>query len=116
MMTIKDATIEKVVVRVRIDEKTFQPFHEPEVNVAMNPLVVVWDPEITVCLREAPDAVITHAIIFGQNDLDGVAPKAKFTGEALHNIAETTDFCGGRAFGCDHYDEHGAWEVTWLHG
>ena len=107
MVTIKDAAIEKVVVGVRVDKKTFQPFHEPEVDIAMNPLVVVWDPEIAVSFCEAPDAVVAHAIIFGEDNLDWIATNAKFTGEALDNVTEAADFCGRSAFGRDHYDEHG---------
>jgi hypothetical protein len=112
MIAIEDAAIEKVVVGMRIDEKAFQPFHEPEVNVAMNPLVMVRDPEIAVGFGEAPNAVVTHAIILGENDLDRVTTNAKFTGEALDNITEAANFRGGSAFGCDHYDEHGGKEVT----
>jgi hypothetical protein len=111
MMSIKDPAIEKVVVRMRIDEKTFQPFHEPEVNIAMNPLIVVWHPKIAVAFGQTPDAVVTHAIIFGENDLDRVTTNAKFSGQALDNIAEPADFCRRSAFGCDHYDEHGAEDV-----
>jgi hypothetical protein len=113
MMAVEDAAIEKVVVGMRVDEKTFQPFHEPEVNVAVNPLVVVWDPKIAEGFGEAPDAVVTHAIILGEDDFDGVTTNAKFTGEALDNITEAADFRRGSAFGCDHNDEHG---VRRLHG
>src|SRR5262245_42398558 len=95
---------------MRIDEKTFQPFHEPEVNVAMNPLVMVRDPKIAVGFGEAPDAVVTHAIILGQNDFDRITTNTKFTGEALDNIAEAADFRRGSALGRDHYDKHGAEE------
>ena|SRR5882724_10779359 len=121
MMAVEDATIEKVVVGMRIDEKAFQSLHEAEVNVAVNPLVMVWDPKIAVGFGEAPNAVVTHAIILGENDFDRVATNAKFTGEALDNIAEAANFRCGSAFGCDHYDEHGAEYiyaitcVTWLH-
>ena len=116
MMAIEDAAIEKVVVRMRVDEETFQSFHEPEVNVAVNPLVMVWNPKIAEGFGEAPDPVVTHAIILGEDDFDGVTTNAKFTGEALDNITEAADFRRRSAFGCDHYDKHGAEEVTWLHG
>ena len=113
-MAVEDAAIEKVVVRVRINEKTFQPFHESEVDVAMNPLVMVWDQEVAIRFCEAPDAVVAHAIIFGEDDLDRIAANAKFTREALHDVPEAAHFGGGSAFGCDHYDEHGGWGR--LHG
>jgi len=111
MMAVKNAAIEKVVVGVRIDEETSQAFHEPEVNVAMNPLVVVGDPKIAVGFGQTPDAVVAHAIIFGQDDFDRVATNAKFSGQALDDVTEAADFRGGSAFGRDHYDEHGAEEV-----
>src|SRR5262249_2761254 len=122
MMPIKDAPVEKVMIRMWIDEKTFQPFHESKVYVAMDPLVVVWHPKITVRFRETPDTVVAHAIIFGQDDFDWIAANAKFPGQALHNIAEAADFCRRCAFGRDHYNEHGvrdcyiSYKVTWLQG
>jgi len=111
MMAVKNTAIEKIVVGVRIDEETSQAFHEPEVNVAMNPLVVVGDPKIAVGFGQTPDAVVAHAIIFGQDDFDRVATNAKFSGQALDDVTEAADFRGGSAFGRDHYDEHGAEEV-----
>src|SRR5437764_2269588 len=62
VVAVKNAAIEKVVVRMRVDEKTLQPFHEAEINIAMNPLVVVRDPKIGVGFGQTPDAVVTHAI------------------------------------------------------
>src|SRR5262249_45571885 len=114
MMAVEDAPVEKVVVGMRVDEETFQPFHEPEVHVAMYPLVMVRDPKIAVGFGEAPDAVVTHAIILRQDDFDGVTTDAEFTGEPLDNIAEAADFRRGSALGCDHYDEHGVKDVTSL--
>src|SRR5262245_35348205 len=114
MMTVKDAAIEKIVVGMRIDEETFQSFHEPEVHVAMNPLVVVRNPKIAIGFGEAPNAVVTHAIILRKDDFDRIATNAKFTGEPLDNIAEAADFRRGSALGCDHYDEHGITDVTSL--
>ena len=113
MMAVKNAAIEKIVMGMRVNEETFQPFHEPEVNVAVNPLVMIRHPEIAIGFGKSPDAVVTHAIILGENDFDRVATNAKFSGEALNDVAQAADFRRGSAFGCDHYDEHG---VGALHG
>ena len=107
MMTVEDASIEKAVVGMRIDEETFQALHEAEVYIAPNPLVVVGDPEIAIGFGQTPDAVVAHAIVFGQDDFDCVSANAKLPGEALDNIAEAADFCGRSTFGRDHYDVHG---------
>jgi hypothetical protein len=111
MMAVKNAAIEKVVVGLWVDEETFQPFHEAEINVAVNPLVVIRDPKIAVGFGQTPDAVVTHAIIFGEDDFDGVATYAELARQALDDIPEPADFSSRRAFGCDHHDEHG-WEES----
>jgi hypothetical protein len=114
VMTVEDASIEKAVVGMRIDEETFQALHEAEVYIAPNPLVVVRDPKIAIGFGQFPNAVVTHAVIFGQDDFDCVSANAKLPGEALDNIAEAADFCGRSTFRCDHYDVHGIETVTSL--
>jgi hypothetical protein len=111
ILAVKNFAIEKIVRRMRINEETFQPFHEPKVNVAMNPLVMVRNPKIAVGFGEAPDTIVTHAIIFGKNHLDRVATNPQFSRETLHDVTEAADFCGGSALGGDHYDEHNSREA-----
>jgi hypothetical protein len=111
VMTVEDATIEEIVLRMWLDEKAFQALHKPEVNVAPNPLVVVRNPKIAVAFGQAPNAVVTHAIVLGQDDFNRVATNPQFAGEALNDIAQSANLCGGSAFGCDHHDIHGAREA-----
>ncbi len=112
MVAVKNAAIEEIVMRMGIDEETFESLHEAEINVAMNPLVMVRNRKITVGFGEAPDAIVTHAIVFRQDDLDRIAANAEFAGKTLNDIGQPADFCRRSALGCDHYDEHGGEGVT----
>ena len=111
VVAVKDSAIEEVMMGVRIDEKTFQAFHESEIDVAMNPLVVVRNPKVGEGFRQTPDAVVTQAIVFGEDDFDRITTNPELSRETLDDVAEAADFCGGSALGCDHYDEHGARKI-----
>ena len=107
VMPVKNAAIKKIVVRMWLDKEALQPFHESEINIAVNPLIVVRHQEIAVSFGQTPDAVIPHAIILGQNDLDRITANAELAGQSLNNVPKPADLCGWSALGRDHCDEHG---------
>ena len=63
---------------MRFNKETFEVIHKAEVHIAMDMLVMVRDPEITVSLVETVDPVVPHAIVFGENDLYGIPAYGEF--------------------------------------
>ena len=102
IVPVKNPPIEKIVVRMRVDKKAFEALHEPEVNVAVNPLAVVRHPKIAVGFGQVPDAIVPHVVVFREDDLNRIAANVKFSGKVLNDVTELADFCGGSAFGGNH--------------
>src|SRR5260370_25456503 len=106
MMPIKNAAVEEIAVGMRLDEEALQAIHPAKVHVAVHPLVVIGHPQVAVRLGQPPDAVISHAVILGEYDLDSVAADAQFFCQAVHDVRQATDLGGGRALWRGHYDKH----------
>src|SRR5690349_8829385 len=106
LLTVKNATIEKVLSGVCVDKETLQTVGESEVNIAMDPMVMIGHPEVAEAFGQAPNAVVAQAIVFGQYDFDGVAADRKLLGETLDNIPQPSDLGDRGALRRDHGDEH----------
>jgi hypothetical protein len=72
-MPIEDASIEEILMGMGFDEKAFQSMDKAKIDVTVKILIVVGDPKIAISFLQAPDVVVTHAVIFRQNDFDGIA-------------------------------------------
>jgi nucleotide-binding universal stress UspA family protein len=72
----------------------------------VDPLIVKGNVEVAVGLLEPVDLVITHAVVFRQDDLDVVAAQFELVAEPEYHIAESAHFCYRGAFGRYHDDEH----------
>ncbi len=57
----------------------------------MNLLIVAGNPQIAIGLLQTPDMIVAHAIVFGQNDFNGVALLSEARERDLHDIPQTTD-------------------------
>ncbi len=105
-VTIVYAPVEEVVVRMRVDEKALSAMDKAEENGAVDPLVVERDMEIAVHLLEPVDLVVTHAVVFRQNDLHGVSSQLELMAQPVDDIAEAANLGSRGAFRCDHDDVH----------
>src|SRR5690349_815190 len=83
MVAVKHAAVEEIAVQVRFDKETLEAIHPAEVNVAMDPVLIKGHPKIAVALGQTPNAVVAHAIVLGQDNLDGVAANLQFLGQAM---------------------------------
>ena len=88
LVAVHDAAAEKVFKEMRLDEIDLHAVDESEIDIAMNPEMVVRNPQIAVRFGVAPDAVHTHAIVARHDDFDVIAPDGKFAGQALHDIGK----------------------------
>src|SRR6266705_6359209 len=108
VMSVKQSAVEEIVLRMRIYEEAFQIVDQSKINVAVNLLGEIGNRQVTVALRESPDPVVTHAVILGKNDLDGVSSDRQLVGQALDHIPKTSDFGNRSTFRRYHHDEHKA--------
>ena len=107
-ITIVGAALEKIILRVRIDKIAFPAMHKAEPDRARNSAAVPGYPQVVIGWLQPPDVVIPHAVILGQNDLDGVAANLQFSAQAKNHICQTTDFGNRGTFRCHHHDIHSA--------
>ena len=106
VMSVKQSAVEEIVLRMRIYEEAFQIVDQSKINVAVNLPVEIGNRQVPVALRESPDPVVTHAVILGKNDLDGVSSDRQLVGQALDHIPKTSDFGNRSTFRRYHHDEH----------
>ncbi len=91
IITIKDSAVKKVMFRMSIYEKTFTPMDKPEKYGTVNPLVIIWNPQVIVNFLKRVNLVIPHAVVFRKDDLNVVAPDLKFTAESVYHICKSAD-------------------------
>jgi hypothetical protein len=48
--------------------------------------------EVAVGVMEAPDVVVAHAVVHGQDQFDGVALFGEFCAESVDHIAQASGF------------------------
>src|SRR5206468_12751005 len=108
VMSVKQSAVEEIVLRMRVYEEAFQVADPSKINVAVDLPVEIGNQQVRVALRESRDPVVTHAVILGKDDLDGVSPDRHFLGQALDHIPKTSDFGNRGALRRYHHDEHEA--------
>jgi len=87
MMAVKNASVKEILVRVGFYEKTLKVVCEAKVHIASKVLVVKGNPEIAIDFVKIVDAIIAHAIVFGQHDLHGVPADRQFMRKPLNDIS-----------------------------
>ena len=97
-LAIKDAPMEKILVRVRLNEEALAAMNETEIDAAMNGVVVPRHPHVLVGKLQIVNLVVTQAIVLGQNDLDRVASYLQLAAQAKNHIAQAAHFGDRRAF------------------
>ena len=105
-MPVKNAPVKKVLLGMGLYEKTFSAVDKPEEDRAVDRVVIKGDPEVIVNLSKAVDVVITHAIVFRQDDLNIIAPYFQFMRKPVYDIGEPSHLGNRRAFRRNHHDEH----------
>jgi hypothetical protein len=106
LLPVKNTPVEKVLIGVGLDEKTFSPVDKPEEDRAVDRTAIEGYPEVVVHPGEAVDVVITHAIVFRQDDLNIIAPYFQFVRKPVYDIGEPSHLGDRRAFRRNHHDEH----------
>src|SRR5712691_5353803 len=74
IVPINAATVEKIVRRMGVDEKTFRAMNVSKPNGRVNCAIKPGHAQMLVGAAQAPDLIVTHAIVFRQDDFDRVAP------------------------------------------
>jgi hypothetical protein len=105
-VAVKAAAVEKVLLKMGINEKTPAAVDKAEENRAVDHTAVIGNPEIIKYLLKRVYVVITHAVILGEYDLNVIPPYFEFTAESVYNIAEAAYFGHGRAFRRNHDNIH----------
>src|SRR5205823_5577257 len=106
MMSVKDAAVEKIMLRMRIDKKASQALYKPEMDFAPDPPVVIWHPKIIVDFAESEDTVVSQAIVFWQDNLYMVSPNGQLVAESLDYVPQATNFGNRSTFGAGHHNVH----------
>jgi hypothetical protein len=97
---------EDIRCRMRLNEKAFPPVRVAEPDGAAHRAAVPRHPQITVAGLQAPNAVVPHAGVLRQDDLDRVSPEFQFAAEARHRIAEPACLGHRGALRGHHHDIH----------
>jgi hypothetical protein len=105
-MTIVNTAVKKIIMRMGFDKETPSPMYEAEEDRAVYPLIMKRDPEVMKCLLKPVNMVISHAVILGEYDLDGIPPDLKLTAESEDHISKTTNFGHRSTLCCNHDDKH----------
>src|SRR5208283_690853 len=106
VVAVKNISVEKVPVRMRLNKKTFSSMDKTEKNRAMHPVVIKRDPKVPIDHLQSVDMVIPHAVVFRQDDLDKVSPNFEFVAEPVNNVRESSHLCNRGTFRRDHYYIH----------
>jgi hypothetical protein len=92
---------------VRINEVALPPVDKAEEHGAMDRAAIPRHPQILIRDLQPVNLVVAQAIVFREDDLDGVAANFQLAGEAEDDVAQPADFGDRRALGCDLDDIHG---------
>ena len=98
VISIKIAAIEKILLRMRLNKKTFQAIDKTKIDIAMNMLIIEGNPKATVCFLQPPDPVKAHTVVERKYNLYSIASHFKFTGKALNNVSQSTNLSDRRTF------------------
>ena len=89
-----------------VDKETSAAVDKSEKHGAVDPAVIIGDPQIIKDLHQPVYMVIAHAVILREYDLNIITPDFKFTAESEYNIGKTAYFGYRCAFRCYHNDVH----------
>ena len=78
--------VKKVFLEMGIYEETLPAVDKTEKDRAVDPSVIIRDPEIVVYLLQSIDMVIPHTVIFWKDNLHIVPPDLEFTSQSIDNI------------------------------
>ena len=106
MRAVELSAIEKFFLGMRVDEETTPAVHEAEPHRAVDEPAVPGHRQILVRDGEPPDVVVAHAVVFGKDDVDGVAAFFQLAAEAEDDVAEPACLRDRRALRSDKYDIH----------
>ncbi len=107
VLAVERATVEKIVLAVRVNEEALPTVHKTEEDRAMDRAAIPRHPQILIRDLQPKNLVVTQAIVFREDDLDGIATNFQFATQAEDDVAQPADFGDRRAFGGDLDDIHG---------
>lgn len=106
-LTVERAAVEKIMLVVRINEVALPAIHKTEEDRAMDRAAIPRHPQILIRDLQPENLVVAQAIVFREDDLDGVTANLEFATQAEDDVAQPADFGDRRAFGCDLDNVHG---------
>src|ERR1043166_192217 len=68
-LPVKSTPIKKIVLGMRFDKKTFAAVNKPEINAAMDGIVVPRHPKVIERDSQVIDMIVAQAIVLRQDDL-----------------------------------------------
>jgi hypothetical protein len=92
VVAVKHAAVEKVFIKMGVNKETSAAVDETEKHGAVDPPVIIGDPQIIKDLLKPVYMVVAHAVILREYDLNIIAPYFKLTAESEHNIGKTAYF------------------------
>ena len=106
LLAVERAAVEKIVIAVCVNEVALAPVDKAEEHGAMNRAAIPRHPQILIRDLQPVNLVVIQAIVFREDDLDGVAANFQFTGKTEDDIAQPAHFGDRCALGCDLDDVH----------
>jgi hypothetical protein len=106
VMTVVNASVKEVPVRMGLDEEAFPSVDEPEEDRTVDPVIVKGNLEVVVHPSETVDMIVAHTVVFRKDDLYAVPPQLKFVAEPVNYVCKTTNFGSRRTFRRNTDDEH----------
>ena len=103
---VEMTAIEEVVRGMRLNEKALAALDKAKPDRAVDSAVIPRHPQILHADLQAPNLVITHAVILGQDDMDFIATDFQFPAEAINHVRQPADFRHRGAFGSNLHNVH----------
>ena len=108
---VQVAPAEELVRAVRVDEEALPAVHEPEPHRAVHGPAVPGHPQVLIGDREPEDLVVVHAVVFRQDDLDGVAAQLQLPAQPEDDLPQPARLRRRRTLRRNHHHEHGCLTV-----
>ena len=105
-LAVESSAVEEIMRGVGLDEEALEAVDEAEIDIAMDGGVVKRDHEVGEGAGESPDAVVAHAVVFGEDELDCMAADGQFVRQTLSDVSESAYFGDGGTLRRNHDDVH----------
>jgi hypothetical protein len=88
-VAIDQPAVEEILEEVGLDKEALHPIHETEEHIAVDPEMMIRNPQVAVALGETPDTVVFHDIVLGQDDLHMMPANGQLPGQSVHHVGQS---------------------------